>query len=139
MGYSSLINNSHTFCKMKWTKMRQELFERGNIVLAIFDLCVQLLSPVWLFVTPWNVARQDLLSMGFSRQEHWSGLPFPPLGDLPDPGIETKFPVLAGGFFTSESPRKSWVLYLSIYICYVPKCMINANFPYLKNQIPWMY
>ena len=40
MGYSSLINNSHTFCKMKWTKMRQELFERGNIVLAIFDLCV---------------------------------------------------------------------------------------------------
>ena len=41
-----------------------------------------------LFMTPGTVARQAPLSMGFSRQEHWSGLPFPPLRDLPDPGIE---------------------------------------------------
>ena len=53
------------------------------------------LSPVRLFVTPWTRARQAPLSMGFSRQEYWSGLPFPPPGDLPDPGIEPVSPALA--------------------------------------------
>ena len=54
------------------------------------------------FVTPWIVARQAPLSMGFSRQEHWSGLPFPSEGDLPDPGIETASPMLAGRFYFFE-------------------------------------
>ena len=52
------------------------------------------LSRVWLFATPWTVAYQALLSMGFSRQEYWSGLPFPSPGDLPDPGIEAGSPAL---------------------------------------------
>ena len=43
-------------------------------------------------MTPWTVARQAPLSMGFPRQEYWSGLPFPPPGDLPDPGIEPESP-----------------------------------------------
>ena len=71
-------------------------------------VCV--LSGVRLFVVPWTVAQQAPLSRGFSRQEHWSGLPFPSSGDLPDPGIEptyTAFPMLADGFFTTESPEKS--------------------------------
>ena len=52
-------------------------------------------SRVWLFVTPWTwtVARQAPLSMGFSGQEYWSGVPCPPPGDLPDPGIEPASPV----------------------------------------------
>ena len=50
-------------------------------------MCVQLLSRVRLFATPWTVAHQAPLSMGFSRNL-WSGLPFPSPGDLPDPGIE---------------------------------------------------
>ena len=54
------------------------------------------------FATPWTIARQASLSMGFSRQEYWSGLPFPPLGDLSDPGIELESSALAGGFFTTE-------------------------------------
>ena len=57
----------------------------------------QLLSRVQLFVTPWAVARQAPLSMGFSRQEYWSGLPCPPPGNLSNPDIEPKslaFPVL---------------------------------------------
>ena len=58
-----------------------------------------LLSCVQVFESPWTVARQALLSMGFPRQEHWNGLPFPPPGNLPDPGIEPKSPTLAGGFF----------------------------------------
>ena len=53
-------------------------------------------------MTPWAVARQAPLSMGFSRQEYWSELPFPPPGDVPDPGIEPLYPALAGGFFTTE-------------------------------------
>ena len=58
-----------------------------------------LLSHVQLFVTPWTVARQVPLSMEFSRQEYWSGLPFPSPGDLPNPGIEPASPAWAGGFF----------------------------------------
>ena len=50
------------------------------------------LSCVHLFATPWTAACQAPLSMGFSRQEHWSGFPCPSPGDLPDPGIETKSP-----------------------------------------------
>ena len=59
-------------------------------------------SHIQLFATLWSVAGQEPLSMGFSRQEHCSGLPCPPPGGLPDPGIKTSFltsPALAGGFF----------------------------------------
>ena len=55
---------------------------------------VKSLSRVRLFATPWTVAYQAPLYMGFSRQEYWSGLPFPPPGDLPDPGIEAASPTL---------------------------------------------
>ena len=65
----------------------------------------QLLSCVQLFVIPWAVVHQAPLSMGFFRQEYWSGVPFPPPGDLPDPGIEPTSAVLAGGFFTTEPPE----------------------------------
>ena len=51
-------------------------------------------SRVWLFMTPWTVALQAPLSMEFSRQEYWSGLPFPSPEDLPNPGIESMSPVL---------------------------------------------
>ena len=68
--------------------------------------CAQLLSGVRLLATPWTVARQAPLSMGFPRQEYWSRLPFPPPGDLPHPGIKPVSPALAGGFFIPESPGK---------------------------------
>ena len=58
------------------------------------------------FVTSWTVACQAPLSMGFSRQEYWSGWSFPSPGDLPDPGIEPKSPALAGRFMTTEPPVK---------------------------------
>ena len=56
--------------------------------------------------TPWTVAHQAPQSMGFSRQEYWSGLPFPSPGGIPDPGIEPVSLALAGGFFTIEPPGK---------------------------------
>ena len=64
----------------------------------------QLLRRVQLFATPWTVACQAPLSMGFSRQEYWSGLSFPSPVDLADPGIEPMSPAFADKFFTTEWP-----------------------------------
>ena len=66
----------------------------------------QLLRHVQPLVTPWIVACLLPLSMGFSRQEYWRELPFPPPGDLPNPGIEPVSPALTGRFFTTEPPGK---------------------------------
>ena len=69
-----------------------------------------MLSHVQFFVTLWTVACQAPLSVGFSRHEYWSGLPFPTPKDLPDSGIESASltsPALTGRFFTTEPPRKS--------------------------------
>ena len=68
------------------------------------------------FVVPWTVAHQAPLSMGFSRQEYWSGLPFPSPGDLPHLGIKPRSLALAGGFFTAEQPGKSSDLITLFYI-----------------------
>ena len=67
---------------------------------------VKSLSHVQLFATPWTVAYQAPLSIGFSRQESWSGLPFPSPGGLPDQGIEPGFPALQADALTSEPPGK---------------------------------
>ena len=73
--------------------------EKGMCVLSRFS-CVQ------LFVTLWTIARQTSLSMGFSRQEYWSGLPCPPPGDLPNPGIEPRSHSLQADSIQSEPPGK---------------------------------
>ena len=65
-----------------------------------------MLALVQLFVTLWTAAHKAPLSMGFPRQEYWGELPFPFLGDLPDPGMELTSPVLVGRFFTIEPPGK---------------------------------
>ena len=68
----------------------------------------QLLSRIQLFKTLGTAAYQTPLSMGFPRQGYWNGLPFPPPGDLPDPGIEPKSPAspaLAGRFLITEPPE----------------------------------
>ena len=67
-------------------------------------MCVQLLSHVQLFATPWTVVHQAPLSMEFPRQEKWSGFPFPPLGHFPNAEIKPTslvFPALVGRFFTT--------------------------------------
>ena len=69
---------------------------------GFFITCACVLSYVLLFAMPWTVAHQASLSMGLSRQENWMGLPCPPPGDLPNLGTETRFPALAGEFFTTE-------------------------------------
>ena len=71
---------------------------------------VKLLSRVRLFATPWTIAYKAPLSMGFSRQGYWSGLPFPSPEDLPDPGIEPGSPTLQADVLPSEPPGKSRLL-----------------------------
>ena len=68
---------------------------------------VQLLSHVQPYVTPRTVALQAPLSSGLPRKDHWSGLPFPHLEDLPNPGTEPSSPSLAGRFFTTEPLGKT--------------------------------
>ena len=103
---------------------------------------VKSLSCVWLFVTPWTIAYQASPSMGFSRQEHWSGLPFPPPGDLPDSGIEPRTPALQTDTFTiwatrevccDETSEKIWNFYLS-NLCQgiFPTQELNPSLPHCR-------
>ena len=68
---------------------------------------VKSLSRVQLFATPWTITYEASPSMGFSRQEYWSGLPFPSPGDLPDPGIKPGSPALEADAITSEPPTNN--------------------------------
>ena len=81
-----------------WIWMEREKRDAGTHMHAF--------SRVQLFSTPWTVGHQAALSMGFPKQEYWSGLPGPPPGDLPDPGIEPMgltSPALADRFFTPSA------------------------------------
>ena len=89
-----------------WEKSLQEKKLKGGAVVSVVLVKVLLLlshfSHVRLFMTMWTIALQAPLLMGFSRQEYWSGLPCPPPGHLPDPGIKPTTltpPKLAGRFF----------------------------------------
>ena len=73
-------------------------------------VCAQSLSRIQLFLTPWTIAHQAPLSMEFSRQEYWSGLPFLTPRDLLNPGIKPTFPALADGYFITEPPVKTLVI-----------------------------
>ena len=78
----------------------------NSLIIIIFIVVViKSLNHICLFVTPSTIACQALRSMGVPRQEYWSGLPFPPPRDLPNPGIELTSPALAGRFFTADTPR----------------------------------
>ena len=91
-----------------------------HIRISLF-LGLQSVSHIQLFVTLWTVACQALLSMGFSRQEYWSGLPFPSPGDLPDLGIELKSPSLQADYHLSHQGipflRLSYILLL-VYVTF---------------------
>ena len=86
----------------------------------------QSLSRVRLFVTPWNVTHQAPLSMGFSRQEYWSGLPFPPPGDLPNPGIKpASLNVFCIRFFTSSATWAAQYEFKPMLTCGTMPCSPN--------------
>ena len=84
----------------------EHMFSSSKVLFCERKVKVKSLSRVGLFATPWTVVHQAPPSMGFSRQEYWSGLPFPSPGDLPDPGIEPRSPALQADALTSEPPGK---------------------------------
>ena len=79
------------------------MFPNGDMVLPEYML--NYFSHIQLFVTPWTIALQAPLSIRLSRQEYWSGLPFPPPGELSNPGIKPTCPALAGQSFTASVKR----------------------------------
>ena len=89
------------------------------------------------FVTPRTVACQALLSIEFSRQEYWCGLPFPTPEDLPDPGVEPASPALTGGFFTTAQPGKlqiphiSDIIFVFLFLTYFTLCDSLQVHPHL--------
>ena len=91
------------------------------------------LSRVELFVTPWTAAYQAPPSMGFSRQEYWSGLPSPSPGDLLDPRITPRSPALTGGFFTTEPPEKSHPQGSSLFVR--GKCVLSITEDLWRTQL----
>ena len=90
---------------MSWPTHLALTCEKLSLDLSSVCVCV-LTQSFQLFVTPWTAACQAPLSLGFSRQEYWSGLLCSPPGDIPDPGIELMSPALAGRFFKTEPPGK---------------------------------
>ena len=97
---------------------------------------VKSLSRVQLFVTPWTIAYQAPPSMGFSRQEYWSGLPFPSPGDLPNPGIEPGSPAFQADALTSEPPESLGInkkrSHLGLRFYFPPACLASSHYSELS-------
>ena len=108
---------SATRC-LKWI-----LTTRGLMAIATVKVKVKSLSRVRLFAIPWTVAHQTPLSMGFSRQEYWSGLPFPSPGGLPNPGIEPRSSALQADTLPSEPPGKLIATAVGYKIVTVAQCV----------------
>ena len=99
-----------------WTHMHTYIYTHIYIIWRKSKVKVKSLSCVLLFVTPWTGAYQASPSMGFSRQEYWSGLPFPSPGDLPNPGIKPGSPALKSDALTSEPPGKPEMATPSVFL-----------------------
>ena len=103
------------FFATPWTTTACQAFPVHHKLSEKVKVKVKLLSCVLLFATPWTVAYQALPSMGFSRQEYWSGFPFPSPGDLPNPGIEPGSPALQALLFYHLSYQQGPSLTLRAY------------------------
>ena len=106
-GLFQWVSSSHQVAKVLEFQLQHQSFQwifRAGFPLGWVKVKVKSLSRVWRFAPPWTVAYQASLSMAFSRQEYWSGLPFPSPGDLPDPGIEPRSPASEADALPSEPP-----------------------------------
>ena len=117
--YNVLIYIHIGYIKIHLSHRRKNLEDYGGGDGVVTKLCPTL-------ATPWAVACQASVTMGFSRQEYWSGLPFPSPGDLPDPGIEPGVSCIAGRFFTNWAMREAW------------KIAHKNKFFKVKSEFLWM-
>ena len=115
-----------------------------NNIIIVVCVCAQSLSHVQLFGPPWTPTHQTPLSMEFSRQEYWNGLPFPTPGDLPDPGMKPlslMSPALASGFFITAPPGKPQ--YHDYFTSFTPYNNLTlyciSNSPFHRNSIPALF
>ena len=132
---SHFINTIFHICQFQYThKIVSELLShtptKNNFPnQSLFCLCMcQLFSCVQIFATPWTVADQATLSMGFSRQEYCTGLPFPSPGDFLYPGIESQSPALQTDSLPSEAPGKPlFCLYLTVFptVSYISSWLLH--------------
>ena len=140
------------FKKLKYRWLKKSCYNIFKVYSTLIQLdntweTVKSLSRVRLFVTPRTVAYHAPPSMGYSRQEYWSGLPFPSPGDLPDPGIEPRSPAFQADTLPSEPPQKpvhSMVLGNCIIKCIHHYSIIHSSFTVLKIScsaysppLPW--
>ena len=112
-----------------------------SICHILLYVCVQSLIHVQCFAMPWTVACQIPLPMGFSRQEYWNELPFPPPGDLPNSGVESVSsvsPALAGAHWaTWETHILSLLLYFPSYFWIRVECSLTSHSIHLKGMISY--
>ena len=126
LAYSEIISSFSTFCSS----------DNRSCVSA------QLLSHVWITETPWTVARQASLSMGFSKQEYWSGLPCLPPGDLPSPGIEPTSitsPALAGKSFTTSATWEALLKSVAHLLSWLSSNQAWFSYPCLAHSLAAMH
>ena len=126
------LSKSFFLMGSQWSKCYQYFPKNKELFVGIISVCVHVPSHVWLSVTAWTVAHQAPLSMGFSRQEYWSGLSFFSPGNLPDPRIKPtslKSPTggfRPGGFFPTVPPGNpgiTYTLFISLNVDLEPwKC-----------------
>ena len=131
MGWAQRFNSTPCLCLLcpltdeRWALPQGESLVRRSTLQGLkWSLCCCFLvsesyPTLW---PPWTVAHWPPLSVGFPRQEYWSGLQFPPKGDLPVPGIEPESPSPAGWFFTTEQPGK-------------PKCKVGLIVPWKSQKL----
>ena len=113
------------FCRLSFCLSFISFSENQNFFFFFFNE-VKSLSRAGLFATLWSIAHQAPLSMRFSRQEYWNGLPFPSPGDLPNPGIKHGFPALQADALTSEPPGKEHTQGFSCNSVIVHQVVANA-------------
>ena len=105
---------------------------------CVYNTKVRYFSRVWPFATLWTAAHQTPLSTISSSLEYWSGLPCPPPGDLPQPGIKSMSPALAGGFFTTSATREAQSATYSPSSYSASLCPCSHLGRWMSVHCPWM-
>ena len=127
-GRLALLQSHSAFADFPFLSLGMIISPPQTSVHALAIACAQLLSRAWLFATPRTVTHQAPLSMGFSKQEYWSGLPFPPPGDLPDPGNEPVSPA---------SPHCRQILYH--WATWEVPVHAGLSQMLLLHKVPWLF